>query len=117
MRSSGSGWAAELLVVFFAGFLLASLLAAGAWFVAVRPGYSAALREKEAALRQKEAALLHCTQAKDQSSGLIEKLEAENGELDKRLKAALVGWGRCIKGGTPAALKTDEAQGPTTSDQ
>jgi hypothetical protein len=117
MKDSGSGWAAELLVVFFAGFLLASLLAAGAWFVAVRPGYAAALRRKEDALRQKEAALLHCTQAKDQSKGLIEKLEVENGELDKKLKAALAGWGRCIKGGTTAALKTGEAQGPATSDQ
>ena len=97
MRSSGTGWGAELLVVFISGFLLATMLWLGVWFFGARPGQAAAVRAKEAALREKETALLNCVAAKDQCNELKAKIQAENGEINAKLKEALLGWGRCIR--------------------
>jgi hypothetical protein len=90
MRSSGSGWGAELLIVFISGFLLATVLWLGLWFLLARPVQAAAVREKE-------TALLSCVATKDQSSELKDKVQAENKQLDAKLKEALLGWGRCIR--------------------
>ena len=97
MRSSGTGWGAELLVVFISGFLLATMLWFGVWFFGARPGQAAAVRAKEAALREKESALLNCVAAKNQCDELKDRVQAENQQLDAKLKEALLGWGRCIK--------------------
>ncbi len=102
MRSSGTGWGAELLVAFISGILLATVLWLGLWFFLARPVQAAAVRAKEAAVREKETTLLSCVAAKDQSNELKDKIQAENKQLDAKLKEVLIGWGRCIKGKNPS---------------
>jgi hypothetical protein len=96
--SSRMGWSAELLAVFVSGFLLATILWLGLWSFWTRPAQAVALRAKEAALRAKETALLNCVAAKDQCNELRAKIQGENGEINVKLKEALLGWGRCIRG-------------------
>ncbi len=96
MKSSGTGWGAELLLVFICGFLAATVLWLGVWFFLARPVQAAAVQAKEAALREKETALLSCVAAKDQFDELKNKIQAENKQLNAKLKEALSGWGRCI---------------------
>jgi len=98
MRSSGTGWGAELLAVFISGFLLATMLWLGVWFFGARQGQEAEVRAREAAVREKETALLNCVAAKDQCIQQKANLQAENGEINAKLKEALLGWGRCIRG-------------------
>ncbi len=83
MRSSGTGWGVELLIVFVSGFLVATMLWLGLWFFWTKPAQGAALEVKEAAFQAKESALLNCVAAKNQCD---------------ELKEALLGWGRCIRG-------------------
>ena len=97
MRSSGTGWGAELLAVFVSGFLVGTILWLALWFFLVRPAQPAAARAKEAALQAKESALLNCVAAKNQCDELKNRVQAENQQLDAKLKEALLGWGRCIK--------------------
>src|SRR5882724_6973576 len=97
MRSSGTGWGAELLIVFIPGFLLGTALWLGLWFFWTRPAQAAALQAKEGALKAKETALLNCVAAKDQCDELRDKLQAENKQTDTKLKEALKGWGNCIR--------------------
>ncbi len=96
--SSGAGWRAELVATFVFGFLLATILWLGLWLLQLRPARAAAFQEKEAALRAKEAALQNCVAAEDQCASLKDSLQAENKETNAKLKEALIGWGRCIKG-------------------
>jgi uncharacterized protein HemX len=97
MRSSGTGWGAELFIVFISGFLLATVLWLGLWFFWTKPAQAAILQAKEAALMAKETALLNCVAAKDQCDELRDKLQAENKQIDTKLKEALNGWGNCIR--------------------
>ena len=110
--SSGMGWGAELLAVFVSGFLVATVLWLALWFFLVRPAQSAPARTMEAALREKETALLNCVAAKNQCEELKDKVQAENQQLDTKLKEALVGWGRCIK--SKNAPGTQEKPKPNT---
>ncbi len=95
--SSRMGWGAELVVVFVSGFLLATILWLGLWSFWAKPAQSAAGRAKEAALQAKESALLNCLAAKNQCNELRAKIQGENGEINAKLKEALLGWGRCIR--------------------
>ena len=103
MKSPGTGWGAELLVVFISGFLLATILWLALWLLWTRPGRGALFQEKEAALRAKESALQNCLAAKDQSEQSKNNLLAQNSEIEAKLKNALIGWGRCIKGKTQSS--------------
>ena len=86
------GWCrmgTELPVMFVFGFLVATILWLGLWFLWARPAEAAALRVKDAALqvreaavRDKETVLLNCVAAKDQRDELRDKLQAENQQLD-----------------------------------
>jgi hypothetical protein len=94
---SGMGWGAELLAVFVSGFLVATILWLGLWFFRGRTAQSDAARTKEAALQAKETVLVNCVAAKNQCNELKDRVQAENQQLDAKLKEALLGWGRCIK--------------------
>lgn len=93
MSSVRSGWAAELLAMFILGFLLATALGLGLWFFRTKPAHAAALEAKETALQ-------NCLAAKDKCSKVKDKLQAENKEIDAKLKEALKGWGSCIRSKT-----------------
>ncbi len=92
-----TGWTAELLVMFVSDFLLATMLCLALWFFQLKPAQAAALRAKEGALQAKETAFLNCLAEKNQCSELKDKIQAENGEINAKLKEALVGWARCIR--------------------
>ncbi len=98
--SSRTGWAAELLVTFAFGFLLATLLWLGLWFFHTRPAQATALRAKETALRAKETALVNCVALQDHRLALKDTLQAEIKQIDAKLKEALKGWGDCIRSKT-----------------
>ena len=90
---AGAGWGTELPVMFVFGFLVATILWRGLWFLWARPAEAAALRVKDAALqvreaavRDKETVLLNCAAAKDQRDELRDKLQAENQQLDDNPK-------------------------------
>ncbi len=87
-----------MLAVFVSGFVLATILWLGLWFFWTGPAQVAALWAKEGALRAKETALLNCVAAKDQCNEFRAKIQAENEENKAKLKEALLGWGRCIRG-------------------
>jgi len=70
----------------------------GLWFFWTKPAQGAALEVKEAAFQAKESALLNCVAAKNQCDELKDRDQAENQQLDSKLKEALLGWGRCIRG-------------------
>ncbi len=70
MRSSGTGWGAELVIVYISGFLLATMLGLGLWFIWA-PGRAAAFQEKEATWRAKVAALEKCVAAEDQQPNTV----------------------------------------------
>src|SRR5712692_6950460 len=91
MRSSGTGWGVELLIVFVSGFLVATMLWLGLWFFWTKPAQGAALEVKEAALQAKESALLNCVAAKNQCDELKDRIQAENQQLDSKLKEAFIG--------------------------
>jgi len=113
MRSSGTGWGAELLAVFISGFLLATMLWLGVWFFGARQGQEAEVRAREAAVREKETALLNCVAARDQCNQQKANLQAENGEINAKLKEALLGWGRCIRGkNSPEAQEKAKPSAP-----
>jgi len=76
--------------MFIFGFLLATMLWLGLWFYHQRPAQAAALGAKE-------AALLNCVAAKDQCSELKARIQAENREINAKLKQAVLAWGRCIR--------------------
>ena len=68
---AGAGWGTELPVMFVFGFLVATILWLGLWFLWARPAEAAAL-----------TVLLNCVAAKDQRDELRDKLQAENQQLD-----------------------------------
>ena len=116
---AGAGWGTELLVMFVFGFLVATILWLGLWFFLARPAEAGELRAKEAALQAKEAALgdketalLNCVAAKDQRDELRDKLQAENKQIDTKLKEVLKGWGNCIRG--KSAPEAQEKPKPNT---
>ncbi|MFQ5662728.1 MAG: hypothetical protein ACE5HL_02730 [Terriglobia bacterium] len=88
--SSKPAWAAELLIMFISGFVLASLLWLGLWYFQTKPAHAAALQTKENALLKCIAAKELCNQSRD-------KLQAENEDISAQLDKARVGWGRCIR--------------------
>ncbi len=95
--SSGAGWRVELGNLCFR-LLACDILWLALWLIQLRPARAVAFQEKEAALRAKEAALQNCVAAADQCGRLKDSLQAENKETNAKLKEALIGWGRCIKG-------------------
>lgn len=90
--TSGGAWITELFLVFVLGFLAATVLWLGLWFFQTRPAQAAAVQEKESALEKCLAATELCDQTKA-------KFRTEKEELDRKLKQALAGWGRCIREG------------------
>jgi uncharacterized membrane protein YccC len=93
----GSGWAGELFVMFLFGFVLASMVWLGLWFIQAKPAHTAALEVKEAALEAKSAALEQCLGANQELNALRDRAQADNEELSAKLEKALAGWGRCIR--------------------
>jgi uncharacterized protein HemX len=93
----GPGWTIELIVTFVLGFVLATALWVGVWFFWAKPARATALQKTETALRARETALQECVAAKDQCNELKNRMQAENTEMDAKLKQALAGWGRCLK--------------------
>lgn len=87
---SRSGWAAELLIMFVFGFLLATLLWVGLWWFQAKPAHAAALQAHETELNK-------CLGAKELCDSQRVKILAENQEVNRKLEEALVGWGRCIR--------------------
>lgn len=93
-------WATELAVVFFLGFLLASALWLGAWFLYARPVQAAQQNETESALAA-------CQVARDGFQQQLEEARAAREQTEVKLREAQLGWGRCIRKekeeGQPAA--------------
>jgi hypothetical protein len=98
--SSGMAWGAELVFIFFCGFLLATVLWLGLWFFWRRPAQAAALQANEGVLKAKDSALLKCVAAKDQGDKLKDELQAQNKRIDTKLKEALKRWGGCLRSKT-----------------
>ena len=88
-RGFGSGWAAELFLMFFSGFGLATLLWLGVWFFYAQPAHTAELGTKEAALEAKQTSLEQLATANDHCNALKDKLQTENEEISGKLNAAL----------------------------
>jgi len=83
-------WATELALVFSAGFLLATALWLGAWFLYARPVQAAQQSETETALAA-------CQAARDGFQQQFEQARAAGQQTEGKLRDALLGWGRCIR--------------------
>jgi hypothetical protein len=86
-------WATELALVFTTGFLLASALWLGAWFLYARPVQAAQQSETE-------SALAICQSARDAMHKELEQVRAASQQAEVKLRDAMLGWGRCIRGKT-----------------
>lgn len=95
--SNGDGWARELVFLFAAGFLLATLVWLGVWYYQARPAQAGALQEKETVLQELEARLAQCTAEKRRLGEANQRLEAEVAQLDQQLKQAWSAYGRCTE--------------------
>ncbi len=89
-QTSGRGWTIELCLVFVLGFLAATVLWLGLWFLETKPAQAAVVQEKESALEKCLAANNLCDQTK-------KEIQAQQEDLEKKLDDALAGWGRCIR--------------------
>ncbi len=107
----GNGWAAELFLVFFSGFGLATLLWLGVWFFYAQPAHTAELGTKEAALEAKQTSLEQSATANDHCNALKDKLQTENEEISGKLNAALRRWRRCIRSKQVPKPKGEEGGG------
>jgi len=90
---NGDSWATELFLVFVLGFVLATGLWLGIWFVHARPIQADSLHS--------------CVTEKQELAELRARVETAKQQADRQLKEvnakledALVGWGRCIKSQT-----------------
>lgn len=100
---NGDGWARELLFLFAAGFVLATLFWLGVWFYQARPAQAGALQEKETVLQDVESRLEQCTAERRRVGEANLRLETEVAQLDQQLKQAWSAYGRCAqKGKAPA---------------
>jgi len=88
--SSGDSWGTELFLVFLLGFVLATGLWLGIWFVHARPIQADSLQS--------------CVAEKQELAELQAKVKAEKqraeqqlAEANAKLEDALAGWGRCIR--------------------
>jgi hypothetical protein len=83
-------WITELMVVFAAGFALASALWLGVWFLQARPAQADAID-------QRDEQLAACRAARNELQMQHEQLLAAKQRLDGKLHDAQLGWGRCIR--------------------
>jgi hypothetical protein len=104
--SSGDSWGTELFLVFFLGFVLATGLWLGIWFVHARPIQADSLQS--------------CVAEKQELASLRAKVETEKQladrqleEVNAKLEDALAGWGRCIK----SQNRIDNQEKPVESTQ
>lgn len=80
----------ELLVTFVSDFLLATMLWLGLWLFRIKPAHAAALEANQ-------TAWVNCIAGKDEYNNLKDKIQAENKQIDAKLKEVLLGCGRCIR--------------------
>ena len=92
---SGNSWGTELFLVFLLGFVLATGLWLGVWYVHAKPTHADSLQS--------------CLAEKQELAELRARIEVEKqdadqklGEVNAKLEDALAGWGRCIRSQTPA---------------
>jgi hypothetical protein len=100
--ATGDSWRTELLLVFIAGFVLATALWLGLWFVHAKPAQADNL---QSCLTEKsELTALRAKVATEK-----EKAAEELAEAKDKLDEALVGWGRCIRSQSQTKQETEEA--------
>lgn len=105
---TGDSWGRELLLVFVFGFVTATVLWLGAWYVYARPAQAASLRSCEA--EKSELTTLRA-QVETEKEEAAEQLAATNAELVEasvKLDEARVGWGQCIRSNSRTGEETDE---------
>jgi len=95
-------WVTELTLMFVLGFVFATALWLGLWFYHAQPSQAAAIDRKESALAT-------CEEERDQFRHQSQQAQAQNGDLEKKLHDARVGWGQCIRGKGEAPASTDTA--------
>jgi hypothetical protein len=107
-RDPKPSWATELAVVFVMGFLLASAVWLGAWFLYARPVQAAQQSETESALAA-------CQTARDTFELHLQEARAASQQTEVKLRDAMLGWGRCIRG--KAEGEKPAAEVPRTAKQ
>ena len=88
--TSPSWWTGELVLMLVAGFVLATLLWVGLWFLHLKPDQALVLQEQMAAVER-------CLAEKESWHQEEQRLKAENREISRRLNQARAGWARCIR--------------------
>lgn len=92
---SGDSWGTELFLVFILGFVLATALWLGVWFVHAKPTHADSL---QSCLAEKQELAQLRARVEIEKRDSDQKLE----EVNAKLEDALAGWGRCIRSQTPA---------------
>jgi hypothetical protein len=105
---TGDSWGRELLLVFVFGFVAATVLWLGGWYVYARPAQAASLKSCEA--EKSELTTLRA-KVETEKEDAAERLAAANASLEEasvKLDDALVGWGRCIRSNNQDSEETGE---------
>ncbi len=100
-------WTYELFLMFVFGFVLATLLWLGVWFLHGRTALAAAQEQKETAVEAATAEKAACLEAKKTIASAKEEADRQLEVTLRQLKEARLGWGRCIRNG-----RTAENSGP-----
>lgn len=88
-------WARELILVFVAGFVVATLLWFSLYFYQARPAQADALQAQEAEAQQVSARLQRCSAEQNRLEEERQRLESEVEQLDRQLRQSWSAYGRC----------------------
>ncbi|HSC78193.1 MAG TPA: hypothetical protein VLB32_06490 [Candidatus Acidoferrales bacterium] len=87
-------WSRELLAMFIVGFVAATLLWVGVWYLQARPAHADAIQAQQTERQQAQSQLQQCTAERDQLRQASEQRERRVRELDQQLKGAWAAYAR-----------------------
>ncbi len=87
-------WSRELLAMFIVGFVAATLLWVGVWYLQARPAHADAIQAQESERQQAQSQLQQCTAEREQLRQSSEQRERRVRELDQQLKGAWAAYAR-----------------------
>ncbi len=91
---SSRQWSRELLAMFIVGFVAATLLWVGVWYLQARPAHADAIQAQETERQQVRSQLQQCTAERDQLRHASDQQQRRVRELDQQLKGAWAAYAR-----------------------
>jgi hypothetical protein len=95
-------------LVFVFGFVTATVLWLGAWYVYARPAQAASLKSCEVEKSELTTLRAQVETEKQEAARQLAATSARLEEASVKLDDALVGWGRCIRSNNQTTEETDE---------